>query len=71
MQGNGILIGCGRNRYPRVKNVTLRARLVEDDWYHIPEHLFDIDAASFKNVEWPEFIGDPVTKNEFMQVLGR
>ena len=56
-------------RYIKKKNATIEIVLKEDDWYHIPTNLFDIEARSFKG-ERPDFIGKPVTKTEFMQVLG-
>ena len=65
---NGMLIGCGSFRHQAKMNASISVTLTEDQWYHIPTTLFDIEAKSFAGEE-PQFVGRPVTKVEFMQVI--
>ena len=65
---NGMIIGCGAERYKAKVNASISVDFLEQDWYHIPNTLFDIDARSFIG-ERPDFIGKKVSKMEFMQVI--
>ena len=65
---NGMIIGCGAERYKAKVNASISVDFLEQDWYHIPNTLFDIDARSFIG-ERPDFIGKKVSKIEFMQVI--
>lgn len=65
----GQVIGCGALRYKGQVNASIAVEMTETaGWYHIPPTVFDIEARSFTG-EDPEFIGRPVTKVEFMQVI--
>ena len=65
---NGMLIGCGVLRYKGRVNASISIELTQKGWYHIPTTLYDIPAKSYLNEE-NDFVGQAVTKVEFMQVI--
>ena len=65
-----MVIGCGARRYRGLVNASMNLEMLEHDWFHIPNTLYNIDARSYSD-ERPDFIGKSVTKGEFMQVIGQ
>nr|XP_040569600.1 laminin subunit alpha-1-like isoform X1 [Lepeophtheirus salmonis] len=69
LEGENMMIAYGTTRYKNRNNATINVNLVEEGWYHIPSNLRQIKASGSDN-EIPDFVGLPVSKVEFMKVLG-
>lgn len=62
---NGLKIAYGDDTFSS-KHTTIDVRLIENGWYHVPKSVKDIITRTKRT----EYKGDPVTRVQFMSVLG-